>query len=122
MLIFGLGTGAWAYSYTGSISNGNGLYGTYDWYNAELGWAVDNVTNSGYWTYEYTFTVTSKAISHFIIEVSETFTKNNLICPQVAFGKDGAQSENFIFDSDAPKIYTSASDNPDMPADLFGIK
>ena len=79
MLVLGLGTGAWATSYTGEITDDNGLYGTYDWSDAVLDWTVDDVTNSGFWTYAYTFTVDAKAISHFMIEVSESFTNANLI-------------------------------------------
>lgn len=108
VLVFGLGTGAWAYSYSGSISENNGLYGTHDWSDAVLDWTVDDVTNTNYWTYEYTFTVVSGGISHVITEVSDNFGDSNIY--------DGTTA---VWDLNT---YTSGPGNPGMPSALYGLK
>ncbi len=67
-------------SYSGSLSTDDGgLTGFGGWASgARLSWSVDDTTTQGYWHYSYTLSVTSKAISHMIIEVSETFTAASL--------------------------------------------
>ena len=118
MFLLSIATGAWATSYTGSILSDATLIATDGWAGGggTLSWTVDNTTNPGYWTYNYTFTVAQKGISHVIIEVSENFGKNDII------------SASSGIDPDAPKTYFPPSpshpgeDNPGMPGDLYGIK
>ena len=114
MCLLSIATGAWATSYTGSILSDATLIATDGWAGGggTLLWTVDNTTNSGYWTYNYTFTVARKGISHVIIEVSENFGKNDII------------SASSGIDPDAPKTYTpvDGNSNPNMPSNLFGIK
>lgn len=109
VLVFGLGTGAWAISYTGSITENNGLYGTDGWVNAQLDWEVDDVTNNDLWTYVYTFTVVRKGISHVITEVSDNFTPDNI--------KDGTTTGWEL------QTYNGqGGSNPGIPGDLYGLK
>ncbi len=110
VVLFAMAASSWASSFSGSITGGDGLDGSVVWSDATLEWTVDDVTNSGHWTYDYTFTVEKKAISHVIIELSETFTPGNII--DISGGSD----------PDAPKTYTPGSSNPEMPGNLFGIK
>ena len=99
--------------YTGSITGGDGLTGTDGWSDAVLEWTVDDTTNPGYWTYSYLFNVEMKDISHFILEVSETFTRENLI----------SQSGGYTMDPSAPTWYDGqGNSNPGIPQALFGIK
>ena len=114
-LVFGVVGSVWALSFTGSVTVGDGLGGTTEtWNDAELKWTVDNETNKdGYWTYNYTFTASEKALSHIQIEVSETFTIDNI------FGFGPLED----IDIEAPTTYkTGNNSNPGMPGDLFGIK
>ena len=113
LLSFALEPNAGAALYTGSITGGDGLIGFEAWSDATLSWEVDDTTNPGAWTYQYTFTVCQKDISHVILEVSETFTPDNLL----------SQSVGYTMDPDAPKWYGgNGNSNPGIPQDLFGIK
>ena len=113
-----MGTGALATMYTGNISSspGGGMYATAQWGagGATLSWNVDDVTNLGFWTYSYTWSGTTKALSHISIEVSDNFTSQNI------FKTTGAG-----INPTAPDTYNSTSQgnsNPGIPGDLFGIK
>jgi hypothetical protein len=119
MLLLGAASMGWADSYTGNITStsGGGLIATGPWNNggATLSWAVDNTTNAGYWTYNYSFDIsTSKAISHVIIELSPTITRDNFdeLVIDISSGSD----------PDAPKTYTLQSGNPGIPGDIYGVK
>ncbi len=98
-------TNSWA-TYTGSITGGDGLFGTDGWSTAVLGWKVSS--DSDMWTYNYTFTVPKKAISHMIFEVSDTFTADNIL--------DGTT------DGYELNTYSSSNGNPGMPGSVFGLK
>jgi hypothetical protein len=71
----------WAISYTGSITSDDGMIATGGWDDgrATLSWVVDDVTNSGYWTYAYTWYTETEDLSHIDIEVSSNFSIDNLI-------------------------------------------
>ena len=78
VVLLGMVTSAWASSYTGDIS-GSTLIAHPDWADASLSWIVDDERNPGSWTYEYTWSTGIKDISHLGIEVSSTFTSEDLI-------------------------------------------
>ncbi|ABB30990.1 protein of unknown function DUF1555 [Geobacter metallireducens RCH3] len=120
-LVASVATSGWAITYTGSLASspGGGLLATLDWAgittagapNSSLSWTVDDTTNTGLWTYNYIWTGTRKGLSHIVIEVSDTFTKDNIM--QISSGYDG----------DAPKTYSpSDASNDGLPADIWGIK
>ena len=107
-------------TYDGSLSTETGgLTGTGLWGSGEttLSWTVStpdspNDPNYALWTYEYILNVPRGAISHFSIEVSPTFTAENI--------RD--------FDG-APKLegpqWMSSDDgnsNPNLPEAFWGIK
>jgi hypothetical protein len=104
-------------SYSGSLTGGDGV-GIYapdnhgfgnPWDSAStvISWDVTQV--GGSWHYEYDFTVPSKNFSHVIIEVSDGATITGLT---------GATSEG----PDTYKTTGPGASNPELPADIFGIK
>lgn len=116
MIIFGFGKRAEAVSYSGFVSTpeASGITAYNEWANGlYLGWVVDDTSNPGYWTYKYTFQDTSgqvKNLSHLIIEVSPTFSVNDV------YAVNGAKSwELKTYSGDDPS-------NPGMPGSLYGIK
>lgn len=113
LFILCVATGGWATTYTGSLTNGNGLYGTQDWSSgANLSWIVDDVTHPGLWTYDYSFNVARKDISHVITEVSSNFAADNIKAGTTANGE-------------GPKTFSPSgpgNSNPGLPSDIFGIK
>lgn len=105
---------AHATSYSGAISIGNGLVVGGNWANATgggLSWVVDDTSNSGMWTYTYTFNLPgfSPDISHAIVEVT-----------------DGATIGEFRVDgSAANEIRTWTPNdpgNPGIPGNMYGLK
>jgi hypothetical protein len=116
VLVFGIGGKALATLYNGSITGaaGGGLLGTEPWVvddETELSWVVDNTSNPGYWTYAYTFEVPEKGISHFIFEVSENFTIENIF--------------NGTTEGGALSTYSASGEgqsNPGLLGSLYGIK
>jgi len=118
MSLLSIATGALALPYTGFLESDLTLYATDGWAtgtttpsNAKLSWIVDDTTNSGYWTYNYTFTVAQKGISHVIIEVSENFTIENIIQGTTPGGELSNYSQ------------AQGNSNPGMPgAGVYGIK
>jgi hypothetical protein len=99
---------AQAITYSGSLS-GLGLVTTASWTNAStvFSWTVKDVgTSGGYvlWQYDYALTVPSKAVSHFIIEVS-----------------DNAVAVDFIGDG-ILATYSAGGSNPNMPGTMYGLK
>lgn len=121
VLIFSMAGNVGAYLYTGSIDSADGMYANDGWSDdypdplsdpdASLSWGINFFDDL--WTYDYTFTVDEKAPSHVIIEVSDTFTSDNI--------KDGTTSGY-----EGPKQYSQDSQggsNPGMPDEgIFGIK
>jgi hypothetical protein len=104
----------WATTFIGNISNflpDNTLVGTLDWsIDTQLSWIVDNTTNTGYWTYLYSFTAPQKDISHGIIEVSSNFSSANIF--------PGTTMPYF-----GPTTYSGTDpSNPGMPGSMWGIK
>jgi len=97
--------------YTGSLS-GDGLIATGTWAGAgtKLSWEVRS-QDSGLWHYEYTLEVAEghgAGISHIIMEVSDSFTNDNLFSPSNEGSLDtwGDQGNS----------------NPYIPESLYGIK
>jgi hypothetical protein len=119
LLLLGFSGSAWGLTYTGSISNGNGLYGTAAWSsNALLSWLVAYDAETNLWTYTYTFSVNGKSPSHEIIEVSSgdsPFTSDN-IKDYTGIGGTGAIT--------GPGTFTpqDGNSNPGMPGNIYGIK
>ncbi len=105
-----LATNSWAtYTYTGSISGGDGLYGTDGWSTGALDWDVSFDSDENEWTYDYTFSVLRKEISHMIFEVSDTFTADNI---------RGETTPGYVLG-----LYSSSdSSNPGMPGSIRGLK
>ena len=96
-------------------SNGNGITGNGAWDNGgfSLSWVVSFDSSTNYWSYLYTATITSKDISHFILEVTE----DNL-----GFNSYGGSSP---YGDDEPKTFQSTGSSgsePNMPNPFYGIK
>lgn len=109
-LILGMCSIAFATSYTGSITSGNGLEIS-GWSDAALKWVVDDTTNKGYWTYQYAFTVTEKNISNIIIEVSPGLGLSDI----KTYTEPGATINE-------PDTYKADKNYPGLPADVYGLK
>lgn len=114
VLVLGIGGKAWALSYSGTITGtgDDGLFGTDGWDDATLSWAVDDTSHEEYWTYNYTFDVNAKSISHFIFEVSENFTAVNI---NQDFTTSGWQLDTY-------SSTAQGQSNPGIPEPLYGIK
>lgn len=109
------------FAYTGTLTASNGMGGTGVWLNsdgksawhpASLGWTV-TLTQPNNWHYAYSLSVYKGEVSHFILEVSPTFTMQNI--------KNAAGDFNGIELAD----YSAASNgnsNPGMPGTIHGIK
>ncbi len=89
----------------GIIATGNWLVG-----GTTLGWNVTYDTSMGAWRYAYDFSHQEGQTSHFILEVSSTFTGNDILD---AFGDYGNLSVG---------THQVASGNPNMPEAIYGIK
>lgn len=117
-LVLGFASTGWSLSYTGSVSNGNGLTGQNNWTTGvSLSWTVNDTDNAGLWTYIYQWkdesTETSnelkeKSLSHINIEVSDTFTTDNI--------KTGTTAGYALDD------YDTTNGNPGIPENLYGLK
>ena len=103
---------------SGTLNFSDTISATQQWASTstQLTWEVSKTAGSPY-HYEYTFTVPAKSISHMIIEVSDTFTSDNLL----NFG----WSSNSVSDVDYEIGDYSSSNgksNPNMPSLMRGIK
>jgi len=98
-------TNSWA-TYTGSLEGPATLSGTGSWSTGTLDWNIG--VDNDIWTYDYTFTVPQKGISHFIFEVSTTFDDSNIY-----EGTTGGYQLG---------IYDSGNGNPGIPGSVFGLK
>ncbi|MBI2842423.1 MAG: PEP-CTERM sorting domain-containing protein [Armatimonadetes bacterium] len=109
-------------AFTGSLSSpaGSGITGTgAGWWPVTFSWIVTQ-NPDGSWNYNYTFTSTTKSISHLIIEVSPEFTLADIIegSFQVHQGSVGKKDGQIIVGEYAP----GGGDNPGMPDPIYGIK
>jgi hypothetical protein len=87
----------------------------------KISWDIDQDSVTKLYTYVYTISDPqsedgrlAKDLSHWILQVSNTFTSNNL--------KSGSSHAD---DGSSPQTYTSTSNgnsNPDMPNAIFGYK
>ncbi|MFC1635745.1 hypothetical protein ACFL5Z_12970 [Planctomycetota bacterium] len=120
LLIFS-GPQCFADLYSGSIhGDGGGIFATGSWDSTDtiLSWDVVLDPSGDFYTYTYTFTVPNKALSHSIIQVSDTF------------GQWGGEA--FVNDSLNPAgldafldTYTGTGNqkpNPGMPGSIYGLK
>ncbi len=95
---------------TGSIESGDGgMYATGGWDsgNAELSWSVSE--SDGRFTYVYHWMTKSKALSHIIFGVSDTFTSGNVLSGTTSGWELGTWS-------------TQGNSNPGIPSPLYGLK
>lgn len=102
----------WAlpFSFSGSLTNTNGLSATASWNQfAEFSWLVDNTTNDNLWTYQYHWKTNNKELSHIIIEVSSNFKDNNIY--------SGTTSPNIL-----GTFGQQGNSNPGIPGDIYGLK
>ena len=93
-----------------SDPNGTTIFATDGWASTatSLGW---NIVNKGsYWEYTYTWSTSTKGLSHIILEISEN-----------AKGSDFFDFSVSPADGD-PKTYGSAPSNPGIPGDVYGFK
>ena len=74
-----------------------------------LDWTV-TLNEDTSWDYVYTLGVPLGAVSHFILEVSPTFTENDILETSGSFAK--VELDTFY----------PGSGNPNMPGDIYGIK
>ena len=115
LIFFGIGSSVSATSYTGSVFNNDGMiaYSMWNEGGAELSWEVNDEEYVGFWAYNYTWETALKDLSHIMIEVSSTFSVDN-----IHIISDGWDTE------DAPTTYSpgTGNSNPGMPGDLYGIK
>jgi hypothetical protein len=112
-----------------SFRDSRDLVVTNGWTTANGGFKIDWIItfNGGtiQWTYQYTFTsddgtgMTPNA-SHWIFEVSENFTSNDI--SDANFPTVGPQT--FLADPDAPNSTSPGANKgkPNLPANIFGIK
>lgn len=103
-----------ASAYVGMLNSyDGGLAGTGNWFHNRdatwIEWSVTQNTDSS-WHYSYNFGHPIGETSHFILEVSDTFTANDI------FGEYGDFSEIEI------GTHAVTSGNPNMPESIYGIK
>ncbi len=102
---------AWALTYSGSLSSApnGGLYATSFWAtSSSFSWDVSYSDQTGLWTYDYTWTGLTKALSHIIVQVSDTFDEINIYDGTTA----SYELDNFV----------PGSSNPGIPDDIYGLK
>ncbi len=105
-----------ANAYNPTHSSG-GLKG--NWRGFTISWNITEVDDL--WTYEYTLSATRKAISHFILEVTNPSLSTGFINPQMKIGSEEWTSTTF----EGPMVWSrnkQGNSNPNMPADIYGIK
>jgi len=93
-------------------STDDGILGVGDWIDpgpTRITWEVTQDA-ADLWHYSYTFYHPGSATSHFILEVSDTFTRNDIVD---IWGDYGALEL---------KTHDPGSGNPDMPGSIYGIK
>ncbi|MHB0912980.1 MAG: hypothetical protein ACYC2Y_06000, partial [Armatimonadota bacterium] len=105
-----------AFAYTGSLTTTDGgLIATGTWadsaHPATVSWNI--FYDGDIWDYTYTISVYSKEVSHAIIEVSPTFTGENLFSPKI----DGNAWTAIGIDD-----YDLDNGNPNIPGEVHGLK
>ncbi len=95
------------YTYSGSLYGpSGGLDVTGEWGPVNLSWTVTGDAG-GAWHYAYTLNTTKKAVSHFLLEASSTFTSGNI----------------WAFTGPIEiETWDPGPGNPEMPDSLYGIK
>lgn len=100
---------------TGGLTSADGgILGDGQWINpghTTLNWEVTQLM-SGLWRYEYTLTVPTSGISHFIISTSANFTKDEI---------DPANT-NWNYNDLEVGFFGQGGSNPNIPATLYGLK
>lgn len=94
------------------LSTSSDVLGTGAWINpgpTSLEWWVTQNTDNS-WHYRYLLSHPSGATSHFILEVSSTFTANDIFNAGGDFG--GLELDTF----------SGGAGNPNMPGPMYGIK
>lgn len=95
----------------------------------KISWDISFNAGTSLWEYEYTLTAkdgtdTSPDLSHWLLEVSEAITTDNVenAIPGDNFNLVGPQL--WMADPDSPNSTTPGANNanPNLPADLYGIK
>ena len=103
-----------ATAYTGSLlSTTGGIMGTGNWITpgpTYIDWVVTQNADMS-WHYSYTFGHPPGATSHFILEVSENFTYDDIFNETGDFGGMEIKTHQ-----------TGAQPNPNMPEAVYGIK
>jgi hypothetical protein len=103
-----------ALAYSGSLlSTNGGILGTGNWIvtgPTYIEWFVTQNANDS-WHYSYVFGHPVGETSHFILEVSDSFTENDIFNIQGDVG-------NFELDTHS----AGGGANPGMPEDMYGIK
>jgi len=98
----------------GSITSdpGNGMYATAGWRNggAQLTWNVTQ-QQDGKWRYVYDWVTDAKALSHLIVQVSETFGASDVLHGTTSGWELGTWSGT-----------TQGTSNVGIPAPLYGLK
>jgi type 1 fimbria pilin len=105
--------------YLGTMTIGTGLTGSGGWgANTQLTWRVDDVTNPGFWTYDYTFADLAgsgaRVIDNVLIEVSQTFTLADFL------GFSGGATVTLgTFDSTS---FTTGGDSNEIPSAFRALR
>lgn len=109
--------------YSGALTAPDGIAGTgiwvvqpdsehySDWVPATISWSICPV--SGIWHYRYEFVVYRTAISHFILQVSPTFTPSDILNPTGSFG-------SFEIGTYSPDGFGKS--NSYLPQSIYGVK
>ena len=94
------------------LSTDSGIIATGAWMNPGPSWLEWSVTQNpdDSWRYNYLFGHPEGETSHFILEVSPTFTENDIF------------NETGDFGAIQIGLYEGGPSNPGMPAPIYGIK
>jgi len=103
-------------TYSGTLTSGDGLTGTASWAKgSSLSYEVTSLAG-GLWEYEYTLSVASKDISHFIVETSLNFQETYIIG-----GIPGGITSNVTLGHIELKTHGEKG-NPNLPESIYGLK
>ncbi len=102
-----------AEAFSGLLSSATGgIQGTGNWIAngpTTISWLVTQ-NGDGSWNYAYDFSHPVGETSHFILEVSSTFTLEDLL------------NESGDFDAVQLDTWSAGGSNPNMPGSIFGLK